>query len=100
MIKHIVLFKLREFAADAEKTAALNKMKEMLLALDGVIEELKFIEVGLNHELNSANYDLCLTTHFNSMDDLKAYAIHPEHVKVVDYVKTIAEQRACVDYEY
>lgn len=100
MIKHIVLFKVKEFDTDQEKKEALNKMKEMLLALDGVIEELKFIEVGLNIDLNSANFDLSLTTHFDNMDDLKTYAFHPEHLKVVDYVKTIATQRACVDYEY
>ena len=99
MLKHIVLFKLNEMEAD-EKTLALNKMKEMLLGLEAVIDELKFIEVGLNHELNSTNHDLSLITEFNSLDDLKAYAVHPEHVKVVDYVKTIAQERACVDYEY
>ncbi|TKG96487.1 Dabb family protein [Puteibacter caeruleilacunae] len=100
MIKHIVLFKVKEFESDVEKQEALDKMKDQLLALEPIIDELKFIEVGLNHELNSANYDLCLTTHFESMDDLKVYANHPEHLKVVDYVKTIAVQRACVDYKY
>ena len=34
-----------------------------------------------------------------SVDDLKVYQLHPEHLKVVDFVKTVSTERAAVDFE-
>jgi hypothetical protein len=45
-------------------------------------------------------YDLALISEFNSMKDLKAYAVHPEHVKAGTGIREILEKRACVDYEF
>ncbi len=100
MIKHIVLFKLKTFDAEIEKAGALEKMKNNLLSMEGKIDELKYIEVGINCYSIPKNYDLAFIAHFNSLDDLEAYRVHPAHQKVVAYIKTVAEQRAFADYEY
>ncbi|MFA9391852.1 MAG: Dabb family protein [Prolixibacteraceae bacterium] len=99
MIKHIVLFKLKEFNNDEEKQVALNHLANQLLELRSLIPELKFIEVGKNYQLNAASFDLCLISHFETIDDLNVYQSHPEHLKVGDYVKTISTERAAVDFE-
>jgi len=99
MINHVVLFKFKAFPAE-EKQAKLDQLKTALLGLNGKIAELKHIEVGTNYELEAKSYDLCLITHFESMDDLKVYAVHPEHLKVVELVKEFTELRAAVDYEF
>jgi hypothetical protein len=100
MINHVVLFKLKAFDTSEEKQAVLNQFETQLLDLKKHIPELKYIEVGQNHQLQSASFDLCLISHFESLADLDVYRVHPEHLKVVEFVKNITVDRAAVDYEF
>lgn len=100
MISHVVLFKLKEFENEDQKAVVRNKIKNALLSLKGKIEELKYIEVGLDHQLNSASFDICLITHFETLKDLDLYQVHPEHLKVVEVVKPNVTARATVDFEF
>jgi len=100
MIKHIVIFKLREFENEDLKAVVRTKIKQALLALKEKIGVLKYIEVGQNIELNSSSYDICLITHFETLKDLDVYRIHPEHLKVVEIIRDNTNARAVVDYEF
>jgi hypothetical protein len=100
MISHVVLFKLKEFENEDQKAVVRNKIKNALLSLKDKIIELKYIEVGLNHLLNSDSFDICLITHFETLEDLNFYQVHPEHLKVKEIVKANASLRATVDYEF
>ncbi|MDA3928137.1 MAG: Dabb family protein [Prolixibacteraceae bacterium] len=100
MINHIVLFKLKNYSTTEEKKEVLNQFKSKLLALKNYIPELKHIEVGQNYQVNAASYDLSLITHFDSFADLEIYRVHPEHLKVGDFVKEIVVERAAVDSEF
>jgi hypothetical protein len=99
MIKHVVLFKLKDFP-EAEKQEVREKIKSLLEGLKGKINVLKYIEVGLNVELNTQAYDICLITHFENKADLDAYVIHPEHLKVVDFIRASTSARTAVDYSF
>lgn len=99
MINHVVLFKLKEYSAE-EKTKVINELKEMLLALKGKISELKYIEVGENYELTSKSYDLALISHFDNVEDLDVYRVHPEHQKVVARIGEVTVARAAVDFNF
>ncbi|HSH18813.1 MAG TPA: Dabb family protein, partial [Draconibacterium sp.] len=72
MINHVVLFKLKDYP-EAEKPLIISEMKSLLEGLKGKIEELKYIEVGVNYELNSKSYDIVLISHFDSIEDLDKY---------------------------
>jgi hypothetical protein len=100
MISHVVLFKLKEFENEDQKAVVRNKIKNALLSLKDSIKELKYIEIGQNYQLNSPSFDICLITHFESLEDLDAYQAHPEHVKVAEMVKTNVSGRAAVDFEF
>lgn len=100
MINHVVLFKLKDFASEAEKKDVLNQFETQLLNLKTHIPQLQYIEVGKNHQLQAASYDLCLISHFDNLADLDIYRVHPEHLKVVEFVKNITVDRAAVDYEF
>jgi hypothetical protein len=100
MINHVVLFKLKEFDTAEEKKLILDEFKSKLLSLKNSISELKFIEVGKHFSIESPSYDLCLISHFESVDDLEKYKVHPEHLKVVDFVKMVTVDRAAVDFEF
>lgn len=100
MINHVVLFKLKNYNSEAEKQDTIASIEDALLALSNKISELKHIEVGVNYEITSKSYDICLITHFDSVDDLDAYRIHPDHLKVGELLKQHVVERAAVDYEF
>lgn len=100
MIKHIVLWKLDDSYSFTEKENILKTFSEKLLGLSGKIDELKSLSVHINSkEASSGNHDIMLDTTFNNYIDMDAYQVHPEHQKVVDYVKTLKRHRACIDFE-
>ncbi len=99
MIKHIVLFKMKSFATESERKEILAGLKNELEALMDRVPGLLSIEAGIN--INPAEeYDLALTTTFNNMDDLAAYAIHPDHKAVGAKIRAVLDKRGCVDYQY
>jgi len=97
MVNHIVLFKLKEFPGE-QKREVIAGLKEMLEELQKKITEVKYIEVGTNYETDSKSFDLALISHFESLEDLDAYRVHPEHLKVVERIKETTVERAAVDY--
>jgi hypothetical protein len=100
MINHIVLFKLKKYDSDSEKQDVIGSIEDALLSLKGKITELKHIEVGVNYELDSKSYDICLISHFENIQQLDAYRIHPEHMKVAELIGRHAIERAAVDFEF
>ena len=100
MIKHIVMFKLKEFETPAEKQAKMQEIKEKLEALKSRIDVLHLIKVDFNVNPEET-WDVILTTEMNSLADLHTYANHPEHVAISkEVIAPVKADRACVDYEY
>ena len=98
MVKHIVLFKLKEELPATEKQAVMNQFKEAIEALPAKISVIRKIEVGLN--VNPAEaWDIALYSEFDSLEDVKTYAVHPDHVAAGKLLAELKESRACVDYE-
>lgn len=95
MIVHIVMFKFK----DEDKTSNIEKVKKELNLLIDKIDELHYMEVGVNFADEARAFDLSLYSTFESADDLKAYAIHPEHLKVVELIKSVTIESKVVDYE-
>ena len=90
MIKHIVIWPMKDEVTDAQKT----EMKIRLEALKGVINELVDIEVGIDDD----NGTMSLYSVFNSNEDLAAYQSHSAHQKVVAFVKPLVAGRSVCDY--
>ncbi|MBF8302929.1 MAG: stress responsive barrel protein [Candidatus Dadabacteria bacterium] len=99
MIKHIVMWRLKEFANGVNKEENARKLKSHLESLKSKIKEIKRIEVGINIKSSDTASDVVLYSEFDSMDDLEAYQRHPEHMKVVDFVNEIRLERRVVDYK-
>jgi hypothetical protein len=97
MIHHLVFWKCKEQALgrSAQENAALATQK--LNALRGVVPALS-LAVGVN-TLPGSEYDLALTSSFESQAALDAYQGHPEHLKVVAFIREIVEKRSAVDFE-
>ena len=94
MIVHIVMFAFKE----ENKAQNIALVKEKLLALPDLIEELISMEVGVNFTESERAMDLSLYSTFKTVEDLKSYAVHPEHIKVVEIIKEVTEYTKVVDY--
>lgn len=97
MVKHVILWKLKEDIEDPAKVK--REAKETLEALVGKVPgllELKLIVEGLE----TSNCDMMLDSTLESFEALKGYAVHPDHVAAADgYVRPFTSTRLCMDYE-
>lgn len=99
MVKHIILWQLKDEFSKEEKEKIKCDMKEGLESLKGKISGLVEIHVQTD-SLASSNVDVMLDSSFESEEDLKAYAVHPAHVEVADnMVRPFTKSRSCIDYE-
>lgn len=100
MIKHIVMFRLADESNGQNKRENALIIKKQLEALKGIIPQIVEINVYLNDEnASSDNYDIVLDSKFSSLDDLKIYSNHPEHLQVAAFIAGVRTARAAIDYE-
>ena len=99
MVKHVIIWNLKESLSDAEKEEVKKGAKEGLENLIGKIPGLIDIKVN-TVGLPSSNADMMLDSTFESAEALKGYSKHPEHVAVADSkVRPFTASRVCMDYE-
>ncbi len=99
MVKHIILWKLKEEYTEEQKAEIKKEIKEGLEGLKGKIPGLIDVKVNING-LPSSTVDLMLDTSFESEAALKNYSVHPEHVAVANSkVRPYTSVRSCLDFE-
>lgn len=99
MVKHVILWTLKDELSSEEKAQVKQGIKEGLEALKGVVPGIVEIRVNIDG-LASSNADLMLDSTFESEEALKAYAVNPAHVAVADgKVRPYTKLRSCLDYE-
>ena len=98
MVKHIVLFKLKDEVPETDKLVVMNKFKEAIEALPAKISVIRKIEVGLNMNPGES-WHIALYSEFDNLDDVKFYATHPDHVAAGKIIAEAKESRSCVVYE-
>ena len=98
MVKHIVLFRLREDVPAEKRLEAMRSFKAAIEALPERIEVIRKVEVGLNMNPSEA-WHIALYSEFDTLDDVRLYAAHPDHVAAGKLLAEVKESRACVDYE-
>ncbi len=98
MIKHIVMWKLKEQAEGKSKAENAQLIKEKLLALPAKIPEILKIEVGVNISSDPTAFDAVLVSEFADEAALKRYIEHPAHREAAAFVASVREGRAMADY--
>lgn len=97
MITHIVMWNFKKELSEDEKEAAGIRAKEGLEALKTLIPGVLGMKVIVN-EAESSTRDLALIGEFESFEALNQYQVHPEHVKVSSFIKSVTCDRVCLDY--
>ena len=93
MIRHVVMWKFKE----ENKKANMEHAREILFALKPVIKELRRMEIGFDFSKTDMSYDMMLLTEFDSVEDMKTYAVHPVHLKVSGFIRSVIESRVVLD---
>lgn len=99
MIKHIVMWKLKDFAEGHDKAVNARKMKDKLDGCARLVEGTLKFEVALAQPGLEATYDIVLYSEFANKAALAAYADHPDHVALKPFIGAVRESRQCMDYE-
>ena len=93
MIKHIVMFKLKD-----KNKENIKKVVNALNTLEANIDVLRSAEIGVNITESERSYDIVLTTQFENLEALNAYGPHPEHAPVIEIVRSLCSGSVVVDY--
>ena len=100
MVKHIVLWKLKDELSTEEKNKVKKELKEGLENLKNKIPEIAEIKVNIEG-MEGSTVDVLLETVFENEAALKVYAGHPDHVAVgIEKIKPFMAERICYDYEF
>ncbi len=99
MIKHIVMFRLKDSAEGHSKMENARKLKALLESLKEKIPGIKCLEVGMNQGKSKSASDIVLYSEFDDMEALEDYRRHPEHIRALDFIEKVCSERQVVDYE-
>ena len=99
MVKHNILWTLKDSLSEEEKIQIKKSIKEGLESLQGVVPGLTDIKVQIDGRLSSSNADLMLECTLESEEALKGYAVHPAHVAIANSrVRPFTAIRSCLDF--
>ncbi len=99
MIKHIVFWKVKESADGVDRATNVARIKDRLMAISNVVPGITAFEVGVAQPGLEASHDVALYSAFESKGALDAYAVHPDHEVVKQFIKSVVEGRVVMDYE-
>jgi quinol monooxygenase YgiN len=99
MLKHIVMWKLKQYAEGGDRHINAAKMKAMLDACASLVPGMLAFEVALAKPGFEATYDVVLYSEFTDQAALDAYQAHPRHVAIKPFFGAVRDQRQCMDYE-
>jgi len=98
MVRHIVAWNYAEGFTEDENRKNVEVMKKELENLKNLIEGIVSIDV-LTNPMDTSDSDILLDSVFENEEALKAYTVHPEHVRVgTNFVKPVTKNRKCVDF--
>jgi len=98
MLKHIVMWKLKEYAEGADRSANAAKLKLLLDGCANVVPGILKFEVAVAQPGLEATYDIILYSEFENKAALDAYQNHPDHVAIKPFFGAVREARQCMDY--
>lgn len=95
MIKHIVLFKLKN-----PTPAECRRAQEVLLSMRGKVPEIIDMEVGIDFLHSDRSYDVALQVTVADRAALDAYQSDPYHVGAVKpHMHAVRSGSVAIDYE-
>jgi hypothetical protein len=99
MLKHVVMWKLKDFTENADKQSNARKMKELLDACANLVPGILKLEVAIAQPGLETTYDVVMYSEFVDKAALDSYQSHPQHMALKPFFSAIRDARQCMDYE-
>lgn len=99
MLKRIVMWRLKDIAQERPKKDNAQMLRDMLGQLPGKISEIEYFKVAVNIADDSAAADIVLISFFADRQAYERFLKHPEHKKVIEFIKSVSSDRWLVEYE-
>jgi len=97
MIRHVIMWKFTDKFDGMSKEQIMDKAETLFAHLKNVIPEIKYMSVERDILRSDRSFDMIYITEFDSLDTLEAYRVHPEHVKVAEFIKAVRIAQAVTD---
>lgn len=98
MLKHIVMFKLKEKYKGKSKAELALEIKTALEKLPEIIPQIRYYEIGINELSDPRAYDIVLISAFEDKEQLEIYRNHPQHKETLQFILERAEDAKVVDF--
>ena len=95
MIRHLVAIKWK----DATTPREIEELTKLLADLPRLVPQAKHFEFGPDLLRYERSFDFGVAALFDSMDALKTYLDHPDHLVVRKKLLAMAERSILVDFE-
>ena len=99
MVKHIVMWHLKDNAHGNDLQTNAYLIKEKLEALRGRIPGIIAIEVGIDFSNTGSSANLVLYSEFVDREALNSYQAHPDHQALIPFIGEATRERRVVDYD-
>lgn len=97
MIRHVIMWKFVDEFEGMNKEQIMDKVTEGFIHLKKTIPEIKFMSVERDVLKTERSYDMIYVTEFESLETLEIYRVHPEHVKIAQFIGKIRTAQAVTD---
>jgi hypothetical protein len=94
MIVHNLLLKLHDRSGNN-----CAQVKDLLLTLNGNVDVIRTLKVGVDIRRAESSYDVALIAKFDTKADYESYLVHPFHVEVGNKLKSSIAAAASVCFE-
>jgi len=98
MIRHIVMFKMKEELTGEIRDQAIVRLKGAIDGMADHVPQVRFLQTGVNFNPRPQAFDLVLVSDFETEGDLDLYRDHPQHQLVMDVIKDVVDRVHVVDY--
>ena len=99
MIRHTIMWKFKDEYEGMDKDAIMSAIEEKFAHLKSVIPEIKDMKVERDILKSERSFDMIYITEFESLETLEVYRVHPEHVKVAQFIGAVRSAQAVTDTE-
>lgn len=97
MIRHIIMWKFVDECEGMNKEQIMNELTERFIQLKKTIPEIKYMSVEKDVIRSERSFDMIYITEFDSLETLEVYRVHPEHVKIAEFIGKIRTAQAITD---
>lgn len=97
MIRHTIMWRFIDEFEGMNKEQIMDRVVDLFKDLKGKIPEIRFMSAERDVLRSERSFDMIYITEFDSLDALEIYRVHPEHIKVADFIHKVTAAQAVTD---